>query len=89
MLKEQTVFTMAALRIFSGLLEVGAALIILRFNRIDTALRVNGMLAIVGPTILLLGITLGVMGLSDRLPLGRMLMIYLGVLLIFWGTRRL
>lgn len=89
MLKEHTVFTMAALRIFSGLLEVGAALLILRFNRIDTALRVNGALAIVGPTILLLGITLGVMGLSDRLPLGRMLMIYLGVLLIFWGTRRL
>ncbi|EEG78774.1 YqhV family protein [Dethiobacter alkaliphilus] len=89
MLKEHTVFTMAALRILSGLLEVGAALIILRFNKIETALRVNGVLAVIGPTILLLGITLGVMGLSDRLPLGRMLMIYAGVFLIFWGTRRL
>ena len=89
MLRDNTIITMAALRILSGIMEVGAALLILRYNRIDTALRVNGILAIIGPTILLLGITLGVAGLSDRVPLNKMFLIYLGAFLIFWGTRKL
>lgn len=89
MLRDNTVTAMAALRILSGIVEVGAALLILRYNRIDTALRMNGILAVIGPTILLLGITLGVVGLSDRVPLNRMVLIYLGTILIFWGTRKL
>jgi uncharacterized membrane protein HdeD (DUF308 family) len=89
MLKENTVMAMAALRVFSGVLEICAALFIIRFNRIDTALRVNGILAVIGPTILLMGIMLGVSGLTDRLPLGRLVLIYLGAFLIFWGTRKL
>lgn len=89
MFKEKTVVAMAALRLFSGILEVIAALLILRFNRIDTALRVNGALAVIGPTILLICILIGAAGLTDRLPLGRLILIYLGVFLLFWGTRRI
>lgn len=89
MLQNQTIITMAGLRIFSGLLEVFAALMILRLNRVDTALRINGVLAVIGPTILLAGIMVGVVGLSDRLPIPRLLLIYGGAFLIFWGTRRL
>lgn len=89
MFKDNTVLAMAALRMFSGVLEVCAALLIIRFNRIDTALRINGILAIIGPTILLICIIIGVTGLSNRLPLGRLLLIYLGVFLLFWGTRKL
>jgi hypothetical protein len=89
MLKENTILAMAALRVLSGLLEIGAAVLIIRLSRIDTALRINGLLAVVGPTILLLGIMLGVAGLSDRLPLGRLVLIYLGAFLIFWATRKL
>ncbi|MBS4031443.1 MAG: YqhV family protein [Clostridiales bacterium] len=89
MLKNHTIITMAGLRIFSGLLEVCAALLILRLNRVDTALRINSVLAVIGPTILLAGIMVGVVGLSDRLPLTRLLLIYGGAFLIFWGTRRL
>lgn len=89
MLKDNSVLAMAALRFLSGILELGAALLILRYNRIDTALRINGLLAVIGPTILLLGITVGIAGLTGRLPVGRLLLIYMGVFLIFWGTRRL
>jgi hypothetical protein len=89
MLRENTILAMAALRFFSGLLEILAAILIIRFARIDTALRINGLLAIAGPTILLLGIMLGVAGLTDRMPLGRLSLIYLGAFLIFWGTRKL
>jgi hypothetical protein len=89
MLKENTVLTMAALRLLSGALEIMAAIFIFRISRVDVALRINGILAVVGPSILLLGIMVGVAGLSDRLPLSRLLLIYSGAFLIFWGTRRL
>lgn len=89
MLKEQTVVAMAALRILSGIIEVCAAVLIIRLNRVDAALRINGILAVVGPTILLLGIAVGATGLCDRIPLSRLLLIYLGASLIFIGTRKL
>ncbi|MDW7651391.1 MAG: DUF2619 domain-containing protein [Bacillota bacterium] len=89
MLRDNTVLAMAALRMLSGVLEIGAAFLIIRYYRVDMALRINGILAVVGPTLLLVGIFIGVSGLSDRLPLGRLLLIYAGVFLIFWGTRRL
>lgn len=88
MLKEHAVTTMAALRLFSGLLEVCAGLLILRVSRVDFGLRVNGVLAVVGPTVLLLGIVAGAMGLPGRFPISKLLLVYLGAFLIFWGTRR-
>lgn len=83
-----TVTVMAALRFLSGIIEICAALLILYYNKPETALRINGILAIVGPALLLLGIITGAAGLSGRLPLARLLMIYLGALLIFFGTRQ-
>ena len=88
MIREHAILAMSALRLFSGLLEVCAGLLILRLNRVDFALRVNGMMAIIGPTVLLLGIIIGISGLAGRLPLQKLLLIYLGGFLIFWGTRR-
>lgn len=87
-MREPAVLAMAGLRFFSGLLEVLAALLILRANRIETALQVNGVLAFVGPTILLAGIHIGVIGLASRMPPGRLLPVYLGALLIYFGARR-
>ncbi|MBS4032564.1 MAG: DUF2619 domain-containing protein [Clostridiales bacterium] len=88
MLKDNTVLIMAALRLFSGLVEVCAAVLIFHLNRVDTALRINGVLAVIGPTVLLTGIVVGIAGLSGRIPLLRLLLVYFGAFLIFWGTRR-
>jgi hypothetical protein len=88
MIKDHAVLTMAALRVFSGLVEVLAALFILRINRVDIALRINCALAIIGPSVLLAGIFIGVVAISDRLPYGRLALIYLGAFFIFWGTRQ-
>jgi hypothetical protein len=87
MLKDNAVLAMAALRLLSGVMELCAALLILRLNRVDMALRINGFLAIIGPTLLLVGIMVGIAGLSDRIPLLRLALIYLGAFLIFWGAR--
>ncbi len=88
MLKDHTVLAMALLRVFSGLVELSAALLIIRLNKVDAALRINGVLAVIGPTILLAGIIVGIAGLSDRIPFFRLLLVYIGAFLIFFGTRR-
>lgn len=86
-MKNYIVNLMAALRLLSGFLEILAALLIFRYSRIEIALRINSLLAVVGPSLLIIGIFIGITGLSARLPLYRLILVYLGALLIFWGTR--
>jgi hypothetical protein len=87
MLRDNAVLVMAVLRVFTGVMEICAAILMLRINRVEHALRINGVLAIIGPTLLLVGIMVGIAGLSDRIPLLRLALIYLGAFLIFWGAR--
>jgi len=86
-MKNSTIYLMSALRLFSGLMEILAGYLILRFNSIETALRINSLLAVVGPSLLIICIFIGITGLSSRLPLYRLILIYAGAFLIFWGTR--
>jgi hypothetical protein len=78
---------MAAIRLLSASIEVTGALLILRFGRVDTALRINGLLGLVGPTILV-GVTLlGVAGLAGRIVPAKIAIIFIGVYLILYGSR--
>ena len=78
---------MVLVRLLSSAVELSAAVLMARYNRVDTALRINGILGLVGPLILLTVTTLGVAGLAGRLPVHKLLMILAGVLLIILGTR--
>lgn len=78
---------MASFRVLAGILEISAALLMLHFARIETAIKINALLGMVGPTILLIVSTLGLFGLASSLSLGKMLLVLLGVLLIFLGAR--
>ncbi|MGI6036096.1 MAG: YqhV family protein [Limnochordia bacterium] len=78
---------MALLRILAGGIEIGAALLMLHYRRVDTALRINGVLGIIGPTILMLVSTLGLVGLAGQVDWDRYLIVLFGVLLIFLGVR--
>jgi len=78
---------MVLVRLLSSAVELSAAVLMARYNRVDTALRINGILGLVGPLILLAVTTLGVAGLAGRLPVHKLLMILAGVLLIILGTR--
>lgn len=73
------VLTMALLRMTSGTIEIGAALLMLRFNQVDKALVVNSSLALVGPFILIATTTIGLVGLSDKLSFGKLAWIAAGV----------
>lgn len=79
------VMSMAGLRLFSGSLEIVAALIMLRLNQVDKALLVNSGLAIVGPLTLLATTTIGLVGLADKLSFTKMLWVGIGVTFIFIG----
>jgi len=81
----KVVLTMGMLRLLSGSIEIAAALIMLRLNQIDKALAVNASLALVGPIILISTTTIGLVGLSDKLSLGKMLWVTAGVACLLIG----
>ena len=69
---------MALLRVLSGSLELAAAYLMIRWGRVDHAMRINGLLGLVGPTVLLLVSLLGLASLSVHLPWPRLGLIAAG-----------
>ncbi|WP_458415430.1 YqhV family protein [Schinkia sp. CFF1] len=77
--------SMAGLRILSALIELSAAITMLFLNDVRKALAVNAFLAVVGPTILITTMSIGLINLADELSLSKLLFIGLGVALILYG----
>ncbi|AZO94231.1 YqhV family protein [Halocella sp. SP3-1] len=80
-------YLMIFLRIISSLIEMGAAGLMFYFKKIDTAIRINALLGLVGPIILILVTFLGLTGISSQLDFKKILLIGLGVFLILLGSR--
>lgn len=78
---------MALLRLLAGSIEITAALLMVKFGRVQTAIKINGVLGLIGPIILTLVSSLGIIGLAQQIPLSKLLTVALGVALIFLGTR--
>jgi len=78
---------MAALRFLSAAIECAAAFYILRLFRVEDALRVNAVLGMIGPTILILVTLIGLVGIAEKLSLERIALVLLSVILIFLATR--
>lgn len=76
------------LRLLSGSIEILAAYLIYRYNSLEHALKINAVLASIGPLIFLGAMYLGLTGLTQRMNFTRMIWVYLGAALIFWGLRR-
>lgn len=83
----RAVLTMALLRLIAGTIEITAGLLMLKFGKVQIALKINGMLGLVGPIILTLVSTIGLIGLSNQLSWSKLTLTAIGVLLIFLGTR--
>lgn len=86
--KDTHVLGMAGMRILSGLIELSAAMLMLKLNRVDQALKVNALLALVGPTVMIAVTAVGLMGMAGKVSPGKMFFIVLGAGMIFWGVRR-
>ncbi|MEG6617101.1 YqhV family protein [Peptococcaceae bacterium 1198_IL3148] len=85
---DKIIFSMAAMRFLSSMIEFSAALLMLKFNRVETALKINAVLALIGPTIMIIVTSLGIIGLAGKIPVSKMLFIVAGVTLIFVGVSR-
>ncbi|WP_437220047.1 YqhV family protein [Bacillus velezensis] len=83
-----TVLTMAGLRVLSSLIELSAAIIMLLTNDIRKAVVVNSILAIVGPLIFIITMTIGIYQIAGQLSYAKLILIFAGVVLILAGVRK-
>ena len=65
---DKIVAGMAGIRILSATIEFTAAMLMLKFGRVETAFKINSLLALVGPTVFLIVTTLGLVGWPVRFP---------------------
>lgn len=79
--------SMALLRTISGLIEITAALLILRLHRVETALRINALLGLVGPVIFLLVSVLGLIAVTVKLSPYKIGLVVIGIILVLLGTK--
>lgn len=86
---EKIVLGMAALRFLSSALEFTAAFLMLRCNSVETAFKINALLALVGPTVMITVTSLGLVGLAGKVPTQGLVFILLGVACIFFGMSKL
>ncbi|HEY8426441.1 MAG TPA: DUF2619 domain-containing protein [Limnochordales bacterium] len=86
--EERVVSAMALLRLLSATLEITAAILMVRSGRVADALRINGLLGLVGPLVLATVTALGLVGLAEagRLSPVRMATLAVAVLLILYSV---
>lgn len=89
LIHDKIVLGMAGLRFLSASIEFTAAMLMLMYGRVETAFKINALLAIVGPSVLLTVTTLGLIGLAGKVAPSGMLIIILGVILIFIGINKI
>ncbi|MCZ8537876.1 YqhV family protein [Paenisporosarcina quisquiliarum] len=78
---------MIVLRLIGGSIEVSAALLMLKFNDLEKAFYINTLLALVGPTILIVTTGIGLVGLADKIPLTKMICLFSGIVLILFSLK--
>jgi len=87
-MRDRIVMGMAGLRMLSSTIEFSAALLMLYFNRVEDAFRINALLAMVGPSIMLTVTTLGLIGLAGKISTQGIFIVMAGVGLIFLGVSK-
>lgn len=77
---------MAAVRVLGAIIEIIAAALMVRYNRVDVALKINAILGLAGPLVLIAVTVLGVVGLSGRVAPYKLTLIFIGVYLMLLGS---
>ncbi|MBB5148433.1 MULTISPECIES: YqhV family protein [Ureibacillus] len=84
---ESALLYMVLLRYLSGSIELSIATLMWRSNDLEKALMLNSMLALVGPTILIVTTGIGISGLSEKISFLKMLCLFSGIVLIIIGMK--
>lgn len=77
----------AMLRAISGILEISAALVILRLRQVEAALRINAVLGLIGPLVFLAVSALGIVALAVKVSPWKIILLVAGACFILWGTK--
>ncbi|HHY42830.1 MAG TPA: YqhV family protein [Thermoanaerobacterales bacterium] len=78
--------SMAIMRFISSAIELVAALLFLKSKSVEKAIRINAALGLIGPLIFLGVSLLGITGLSGKVSLTKLIIIFTGVILVLIGT---
>ncbi|ALC85637.1 MULTISPECIES: YqhV family protein [Bacillaceae] len=87
MLIEKALFFIILLRLISGSIEITAALFMLKFNDLEKAFYINTLLALVGPTVLIVTTAIGLSGLAEKISLTRIICLFAGIFLIIFSLK--
>lgn len=79
---------MVYLRFSLAIISLIAVYLMFKYPTVEAGLRINAVLAITNPLILLLINLVGVTGLAGKVPLGKLVMILLGAVFIVIGTSK-
>ena len=84
---EKALLFIIMLRFISGSIEVTAAALMLKFNDLEKAFYINSLLALVGPTVLIVTTGIGMAGLAEKMSFAKMVCMFAGILLILFSMR--
>lgn len=86
--QDKTVIGMAVIRFLSSMIEFTAALLFLKFGSIEKALKINAVLALVGPSVMAVVMLIGLTGLAGRISINKFFVVLAGVIIIFVGVSK-
>ncbi|GKV66469.1 MULTISPECIES: YqhV family protein [Sporosarcina] len=84
---ESALLLIILLRIFSGSIDISAALLMYKFNDLEKAFYINTMLALVGPCVLIITTGIALFGLAEKISITRMVCLFAGITLILISLR--
>jgi hypothetical protein len=84
---ENPVTLMAYIRVIGAGAEIAAAILMMKMNTVEAALRINAILGLLGPVVLISVSALGLWGLVERVSLAKLALVLCGSILIIIGTR--
>jgi hypothetical protein len=79
---------MFVLRIVIAVVSTTAALLMIKFNSIPAALRINAFVGLANQTIFILIGVLGISNIASSLSTSKLFGVILGIGLIVWGTMK-
>ena len=84
--RENPVALMSYLRLIGAGVEIVAAVLMVKMNTVEAALRINAILGLLGPVVLIAVSALGLWGLVGRVSWIKLVMTLCGAILIIAGT---
>ena len=84
---EKALLMIIMLRIFSGSVDITAAMLMYKFNDLEKAFYINTLLALVGPCVLIITTGITLVGLAEKVSVTRMVCLFAGIILILFSLK--